>query len=166
MEEVLTLDYMKASMAKAAVLLIYTDLIQEGGCFGIDSTAAIPAVEYFEEFNGFNFLNCTAIHEGHCTAKVLDLIREGAVIFLLCDLSDSMGMYEEDYLMHPHVQNIIKAYNDGLLDVIPETKELFALLEVPKKQLKWPEFINLNKAIYNKYVLGWFDRINPEKNSA
>ena len=138
----------------ASVLLLYYHLLVEGG---ITNDQAVYVDQNI--FDGYSFLNIEVTEQNNESEINEKLIREGAVIYLLCDLNDIIGEYEDNYLKHEYTIKLNKAYKEGLLSSIPETKELFEIIMVPEKEMNYKLYNQCLNNIYNKYVVGMFSEL-------
>jgi hypothetical protein len=147
---------MVGNEAMAAVLLLYYQIVLSGGISNDETVYLDP-----ERFNGFDFL-AVEVEEGCKTDINETLIRQGAVIYLLCDLNDQISEYEEDYLSHEITQRVLRANKDGKLSSIPEAEKLVSLVSTSEKSLDYKTYHELRDIIYRKYVLGTFGRLVQE----
>lgn len=117
-------QYPAANRAVASVLLLYYHLLREGG-FTNDQTVYLDAVH----FNALDYVDVTVDEAG---AGDIDapLLREGAVVCLLCDLDDMVGEHEENYLQWPFTQAIVQANAQGRLAAMPEAALVIAQVEL------------------------------------
>jgi hypothetical protein len=119
----------------AQVLLLYYHLISEGG-FTNDQTVYIDR----DNFDGFSFLDSKVI-EKDCSLDIDGkLIREGAVIYLLCDLNDMVGEYEEDYLQQNYMMKIINSLSNQQTKTVPEAIDLVTLVSRGEESLDYSEY--------------------------
>jgi len=142
--------------AMASVLLLYYQIVSGGGISNDETVYLDP-----DKFNGFNFLQ-TEVDESYSPEIDEVLIRQGAVIYLLCDLNDMISEYGDCYLSQDITKRILKAASEGKLSSVPETSELIELLSVPEERLNYEEYKELINQIYEKYVLGTFSRLVRE----
>ncbi|MCP5064777.1 MAG: hypothetical protein GY936_20320 [Ignavibacteriae bacterium] len=142
-----------ANKAMASVLLLYYHLINEGG-FTNDQTVYIDS----DDFDGFSFID-TKVKENKMNLGIDEsFLREGAIIYLLCELNDMVSEYEEDYLSQEFTKKIINSISNRKTNDIPEVNRLLALVQAGEKQLKYPEYASIQKVIYKKYVFSRFQR--------
>ena len=86
----------KGNRAMASVLLLYYHLAQQKGFNHAETVYIDPNV-----FDGFSYLQVTIQEEANMSLGIDEtLLREGAIIYLLCDLNDIICDYDEDYLKH------------------------------------------------------------------
>ena len=117
-------NYEVVNKAMASVLLLYYHLLDEGGITN-DQTVYIDQ----NDFNVFDFLDA----EGKEPAGInLDLdevlLREGAIIYLLCDLNDFIGEYDDDFHSQPQTKKILNALKGHEHSPIPEVSDLLKQL--------------------------------------
>lgn len=143
-------NYQKGYKAMASVLLLYYHLIGEGG-LGFDCTVYIDP----DDFNGFSYLNVEVIQGYGIEEK---LLREGAVIYLLCDLDDMISEHEESYLHAGYTKRILAEFDKRNMSCIPEVKSLIELVRQPQ-QLDWEAYGEIKLNIFQKYVLGHFQQL-------
>lgn len=144
---------MVGNEAMASVLLLYYQIVSGGGISNDETVYLDP-----DKFNGFKFLQVD-VDESYSPEIDEDLIRQGAVIYLLCDLNDMISEYEDCYLSQDITKAILNAAREGKLSSVPETTELIELLSVPEKRLNYEAYQELINHIYEKYVLGTFSRL-------
>ncbi len=146
-------NYEQGNKAMASVLLLYYHSASSGGFTG-DDTVFIDA----NIFDGYSYLDAvvTDWYEVEIDQK---LIREGAVIYLLCDLNDTISEYEDDFLKQKFIIKIIDAYQEGKLSAISETDQLFALFKQTEKEFDFKSYIEIMHIIVNKYVAGTFNEL-------
>ncbi|CCK76367.1 hypothetical protein OLEAN_C21910 [Oleispira antarctica RB-8] len=145
-------NYEIGNKAMASVLLLYYHLLNEGGITN-DQTVYLDQ----NDFNGYDFLGLE-VREGSGRNLDLDeaLIREGAVIYLLCDLDDIIGEYEEDFHCQPQTKKIIGALKEHETSPISEVALLLELIAVPENEFNHPSYDLILQGIYKKYVHGFF----------
>ncbi|MCP4213964.1 MAG: hypothetical protein GY765_04865 [bacterium] len=146
-------NYEKGNKAIAAVLSIYYHLM-EAGIFSDPIVFLDP-----DDFDGFTFLNVEVKDDGGNLEIDRDLLREGAVIYLLCHLNDMIEESNGDYQSYEYTKRIITAYKEGKLSAIPEVDELFRIFMVPESALDYDAYWNCFGEIYKKYVWGRFERL-------
>jgi len=141
---------MIGNKALASVLLLYYHLCIEGNFSG-DETVYIDS----EDFNGYDFLQV------EIDSSIIDidqkLIREGAVIYILCELNDLVVEHEQSFMSMEHTQKIIEVASEGKMSEIPETKNLFELFNTDEISFDFEKYNDILQGIYSKYIKG---RIN------
>ena len=143
-------NYHKGNKAMASVLLLYYHLIQENG-FTNDQTVYIDT----QSFDGFSFLD-VKVDESYCVEIDELLLREGAIIFLICDLNDLISNCSGFYLLDKLMIKTIDAYEKGRLSAIPETADLIDLINTPTYNFDYKKYRKILEGIYQKYVLNKF----------
>ncbi len=144
---------MTGNEAMASVLLLYFQIVSGGGIQNDETVYLDP-----EKFNGFNFLD-VGVEESFTPEIDETLIRQGAVIYLLCDLNDMISEYDDDYLSQDITMKILAAAKEGKMSAIPETKELIEIISKSEDALDYKAYQEQRDLIYSKYVLGTFTRL-------
>lgn len=133
----------------ASVLLLYFHLLREGGITN-DQTVYVNV----DDFDAFAFLKVEVSGQGTDIDQAL--LREGAVIHLLCDLNDVVGEYETDLLAQPLIRRIIAANTEGQLAAIPEAADIIEMVSAGELRLDVALLADRLKHVYQKYVLNRF----------
>lgn len=153
-------NYRKGYKAMAAVLLLYYHLLSDGGI----TNDQIVYVD-LDDFDGFSYLN-VVVDERWSPDINERLLREGAVIYLLCWFDDMLSDYSEGALYHPVAQKIISEFHAGNLSCIPEVKQLMHLfVDVPEEKWDFEAYGEALSNIYQKYVVGTFIRMLDQHQS-
>ncbi len=142
--------------AMASVLLLYFQIVSGGGFSG-DETVFLDQ----NKFDGYRFLD-VEVEESYQPEIDERLIRQGAVICLLCDLNDMISEFDDCYLSHDITKKILAAFSDGKLTSIPEAEELIKLVSVSEVSLDYRKYRQILDSIYCKYVIGTFKRLVHE----
>lgn len=138
--------------AMASVLLLYYHLLDEGGITH-DQTVYIDP----EDFNGFDFLSVRLKENTNESLNISEsLLREGAVIYLLCELNDIIGEYDKDFNSQPYTKKITNALLGLSVSPISEIKLLLDSISVPETKFNYYEYNEILKVIYKKYVYNVF----------
>jgi hypothetical protein len=145
-------NYLLGNDAMASVLLLYYQIVTGGG-ISHDETVYIE-----HRFNAYEYLN-VEVDEQLQVDISQKLIREGAVVFLLCDLNDMIAAYDDSYLDERITQKIIKARENGLLSSVPDAEELIDLV-THKIDFDYEVYKRIMDDIYTKYVLGTFRKLS------
>lgn len=141
--------------AMASVLLLYYHIVSVGGFCHAETVYIEP-----KRFNGFDFLEAT-VEESYQPEVCQTLIRQGAVIYLICDLNDSFSEYD-DWDYQKITKEIIDTAKAGRLNAIPETSELINLICVSEAEFNLDAYKNCLQHIYEKYVLATFINLIEE----
>tara|TARA_B100000959_G_C14592641_1_gene464681 strand:+ start:18 stop:494 length:477 start_codon:yes stop_codon:yes gene_type:complete len=147
---------MVGNEAMASVLLLYYQIVSGGGISNDETVYLDP-----NKFNGFSFLQ-VEVEESYYPDIDEALIRQGAVIYLLCDLNDMISEYDDSYLSQDITKKIIATEKEGKLSSIPEAEVLIDLVSVPEQTLDYEAYSEQRDLIYKKYVLGTFIRVAQE----
>ena len=142
--------------AIASVLLLYYHLLLAKGFSHAETVFIDP-----EEFDGFSYLE-VSVEEADNSSLEIDekLLREGAIVYLLCDLNDQISEFDQDYLKQEYTNRIINEYKSGNMTAIPEVSELFTvILNVPEQEMDYKKFSKILNLIYTKYVVGKFKEL-------
>ena len=135
----------------ASVLLLYYHLLNEGG-FTNDQTTYIDR----DDFDGFSFLNTKVSAKKMSLDIDENLLREGAVIYLLCELNDVIGEFEDDYLKQENTKKIINSLTKREKKEIPEADAVINMVLAGEKSLNYSEYKSNLEDIYKKYVYSRF----------
>ena len=141
---------MKGNEAMASVLLLYYQIVSGGGISNDETVYLDP-----EKFNAFDFLQ-VEVEESYSPEIDEKLIRQGAVIYLLCDLNDMISEHDDCYLSQDITKKIFSAADEGKMSSVPEAIELIELVSVSEETLDYGVYHELRDRIYKKYVLGTF----------
>jgi hypothetical protein len=145
-------NYEIGNRAMASVLLLYYHLLDEGGITNDQTVYLDP-----ENFNGFNFLG-VEVREQESESLGLDetLIKEGAIVYLLCDLNDMIAEFDEDYRKQPLTESICSALEAHKNSPIPEVDSLLRQVLVAESELNFSAYNDILQSIYKKYVHDFF----------
>lgn len=146
-------NYAIGNRAMASVFLLYYHMIQDGG-FTNDQTVYSNSVD----------VDLSALldvqREGDGSGEIDDtLIREGAVISLLCDLDDMIGEFEEDYQTQPYTKSIISKLRGRVSNDVPESRDLVDLVADGIDTFSFEVYREMLTSIYEKYVFSYWARI-------
>ncbi len=142
-------NYEIGNKAMASVLLLYYHLLREGGITN-DQTVYID----HNDFDGFSLLNLE-IEESQKADLDEELIKVGAIIYLICDLNDMITEYKDDYLKQPITINVLEALKGIEKDLIPEVTEMISLVSISESELNYAKYNDILQRIYTKYVHGF-----------
>lgn len=141
----------QGNRAMAWVLLLYYHLLREGG-FTHDQTVYVDAGE-------FNAFECVAVEVAEGQAGEIDqrLIRQGAVIYLLCELNDMVSDFEDDYLQQPFTQKVLGALrSEPAMAAVPEVAEIVQLVAGAGTPGDCAAFQGLLQKVFETYVVQEF----------
>jgi hypothetical protein len=137
--------------AMASVLLLYYHLLNEGG-FTNDQTVYIDR----DDFDGFSFLD-TSVNENQMILDIDEgLIREGSIIYLLCELNDMVAEFEEDYLSQDYTKKVVNSLSNKETKSIPEADSIVSMVIAGENTLNYSEYRAKLEEIYKKYVYSRF----------
>jgi len=139
--------------AIASVLLLYYHLAREGGITH-DQTVYLAQ----EDFDPFAFLDIQ-VADDQKSGIDQTLLREGAVVYLLCELNDQVTDYESDFLKQPFVRKILEALAARGEAAVPEVLAIVQELSLGEQQLNYASFSGKLQLIYEKYVTRTFKEL-------
>ncbi|MES9930333.1 MAG: hypothetical protein ABW158_19650 [Candidatus Thiodiazotropha sp. 6PDIVS] len=132
----------------ASVLLLYYHLLDKGGITNDQTVYLDPKV-----FTGFDFLGVEVSEKANESLDLDEaLVREGAIIYLLCDLDDIIGEYDEDFHSQPLTKKSIDALKDHEHSPIPEVASLLKHVSVTESEFNYHEYNKVLQSIYKKYI--------------
>ncbi len=130
--------------AKTALLRLYSTLIEEQGFDHAQADFIDP-----DDFDGFSFLDVEVTEGVDIDQR---LLRQGAIIFLLCHLHDMIEEFDDDFLNQEFSQRIISQFRDGKMVAIPEVAEVMALIDTEDGTFDYKVYRGLLDKIYRYYV--------------
>ncbi|MDR2871595.1 MAG: hypothetical protein LBV45_03590 [Xanthomonadaceae bacterium] len=142
-------NYGVGNKAMASVLLLYWHLLREGG-FTAGQTVYIDP----ELFDGFAFLDVRVDESRYSLEIDESLLRQGAVIYILCDFNDGITQYDREYLQLDIVHNVFRAAKKGRFSAVPEVNALIDLFGETEADLDRDAYARILSEIYQKYVVG------------
>jgi hypothetical protein len=133
--------------AMASVLLLYYHLLREGGITGDQTVYLDPDV-----FDGLDFLDVEVapVHDGEIDQQ---LLREGAVVCVLCDLNDQVVEYEHNFLQQPLVRRVLEAHAQGRLRAVPEADAVVTLLMAGEQAFDDSRYRDLLAQVFHRRVV-------------
>jgi hypothetical protein len=143
-------NYSTGNRAMAWSLLLYYHLLNEEG-ITFDQTVYIDP----EEFDAFTLCEVEIAPE-YSPEMDGQLIREGAIIHILCDLNDFIGEYEDDFLKQPFIKKAVSAYERGQFSAIPEAGGIFELMAAGEANFNYSAYKAILANIFTKYVVAKF----------
>jgi len=152
-------NYEIGNKAMASVLLLYFHLVDEGG-FSHNQTVYVDP----DHFDGFEFLGVEVNELPHESLDLNEqLLREGAIIYLLSILNDIVGEYDSDFHLQPCTRRIVGALKSHQNSPIPEVSALLKLISAQGSgfdyTFDYTEFNNTLQFIYRIYVRGFFVKL-------
>lgn len=146
----------QGNKAMAWVLLLYYHLLREGGITH-DQTVYINS----EEFDAFEYVSVDVALDQQNEIDQ-QLIRRGAVIFLLCELNDMVTDYEADYLAQPFTQRILDALaSESAAAAIPEVPRIVQAVSKARGPLDCSAFQGLLREVFETYVVQEWKHLTP-----
>jgi hypothetical protein len=147
-------NYEIGNKAMASILLLYYHLLDEGGITN-DQTVYIDP----NDFNPYELIS-TKVHSEKNESLDIDqtLIIEGSVIFLLCDLNDIIGEFDDNFHSHSLTKKILSVLQEHETNPIPEVSDLLKLVMVAETEFNFKQYNEILQAIYKKYVHEFFVR--------
>ncbi|WP_018605285.1 hypothetical protein [Uliginosibacterium gangwonense] len=139
--------------AMASVLLLYYHLLKEGG-FGHVVTAHVAP----DDFNGFDFLDVRVAPNLGIDEKWL---REGAVIYVLCELNDIVLEHDVSPLALQFIQKIAGLFKEGKLAAIPECGGVVEQVRADAMAFDLAAYQQVLAVIFERYVVGRMRAILP-----
>lgn len=139
--------------AMASVLLLYYHLLKEGG-FAHAVTACVAP----DDFNGFDFLDVRVAPNLGIDEKWL---REGAVIYVLCELNDIVLERDGSHLAMQFAQKITGLFKDGKLAAIPECADVIKQALADAHAFDSAAYQQALTVIFERYVVGRVRAILP-----
>jgi hypothetical protein len=148
-------NYERGNRALASVLLLYFHLLQEGGITN-DQTV------YLDEatFNGFDYLDVHVAPDQRMDIDQ-DLLREGAVVHLLCELNDMVAEHVDDFLKQPLFQRIVAEYADGRLSAVPEAEAILRMVLVGERSFDHDAYRRALALVFQRYVVDRYRALLP-----
>jgi hypothetical protein len=140
-------NYERGNRALGAILLLYFHLLQEGGITN-DQTVYLDD----DAFNGFDYLDVQVAPEQWMDIDQ-ELLREGAVVYLLCELNDMVAEHGNDFLRQPLFQRIAVEYAGGRLSAVPEAEAILQLVLVGERSFDYETYQRLLASVFQKYVV-------------
>jgi len=145
------INYKIGNTAMASVLLLYYHLLNEGGITNDQTVYLDP-----KDFDGFKFLDVKIESSSNISLDLDEtLIREGAAIYILCDLNDII-MEFEDFQSQPEINKYIEVLKHHSDSPIVEVNLLLKLISTPEKEFDYSKYNEILQGIYKKYVYEFF----------
>ncbi len=145
-------NFETGNKAMASVLLLYYHLIDEGGITNDQTVYLDP-----KDFNGFDFLDVEVKEQANWSFDLDEaLIGEGAIIYLLCELNDIIGEYNEDFHRQPQTMKIIEVLKSHEYSPIAEVALLLNHVLVAEAEFNYQQYDVVLQSIYKKYVRDFF----------
>jgi hypothetical protein len=148
-------NYSTGNRAMASVLLLYYHLLRDGGITN-DQTVYVD----HGDFNAFDFLGVTAAPDDN--EIDVELIREGAVIYLLCDLDDAMADNGNYFRQAPYFQRIVAALTARPPSCVPEATAILRLISASEAESFQEEYRALLTTVYERYVVARIRALLPK----
>jgi len=139
--------------AMASVLLLYYQLLTKGGFVHAVTACVAP-----DDFNGFDFLDVRVAPNLGIDEKWL---REGAVIYVLCELNDIVLEHDGSHLAMQFTQKIAGLFKDGKLAAIPECAKVMEQALADARAFDAAAYQQSLAVIFDRYVVGRVRAILP-----
>lgn len=146
-------NYERGNKAMASVLLLYYHLASKGKFVGSE-TIYVDS----ELFNGFDYLDVSVSPQNECDINE-KLLREGAAIYLICELNDMVTEHEENFFSFEYTKKLLGALASKGIHSIPELGSLLAFFTVPESNFDFSSYFDSLDTIYAKYVQQTFIRL-------
>ncbi len=147
-------NYEIGNKATANILLLYYHILNEKG---ITHSQTVYIDE--KEFNGFDFIDVQVIEqEKECLEIDERLLKEGSIIYLICELNDIVSEYEEDFHSKELTKKICKVLETHKDYPISEISLLLEQIMVVESEVDWSTYNKILDIIYKKYIEGLFLR--------
>ena len=156
MTKVIGLDDCPAgNRAMASVLLLYFHLLREGGITN-DQTVYIDA----DDFDPFAY---ASVEVDLQLEPEIDqaLLREGAVVFLLCDLYDVIGEHGSTYLELPWTARAIACLSEFGSASVPEVGPIVEMVAAGASSLDHRLLQVRIAEVYQRYVVARMRALVP-----
>jgi hypothetical protein len=140
-------NYQLANKAMSSILLLYYHLLKEGG-FSADQNVYIDP----SDFDPYFFININ-VDENFRNDIDENFLREGAIVYLVCDLNDLVTEYPHDFFEQELAEGIFGSLSEEGASPIPEAKKLVGYLKENKDKYNYEEYKGILNEIYRKYVL-------------
>lgn len=136
----------QGNAAMASVLLLYYHLLSEGGITNDQTVYLDPDL-----FDPLEYAKVIVQEDNPDIDQ--SLLREGALVHLVCDLNDVTSEHEEDYLAHAFTGKVIDAlklnYSDNLY-----VKQLLDLVSLPlSSTYDFETYNQILNEIFQQYVV-------------
>ena len=80
------------------------------------------------------------------------LIRQGAMVYWVCEINDVVGEYDDSFHSHPYFTEVFEKLKQHCSAVYPEVASLLGLLAVEEDCLNYQQYNSAIKAVFKKYV--------------
>lgn len=150
-------NYQTGNRAIASILLLYYHIIKDNG-FGNDQNVYLESLG----FDAYEYLD-TVVSEDYAFEIEESLLREGAVVYLLCELNDLISEYEKDYIQQKQMIKLLDAYNKHKLDIIPEANDIFKIVTTSSASFSYKVYNEKLELIYKEYILKRFRKLIGEQ---
>lgn len=148
-------DCPAGNRAMASVLLLYFHLLREGGITN-DQTVYIDA----DDFDPFAYASVEVAPE---LDPEIDqaLLREGAVVFLLCDLYDVIGEHGSSYLELPWTARALACLSVAGRASVPEVGPIVEMVASEASSLDQALLQARVAEVYQRYVVARMRALVP-----
>ncbi|MBF7074442.1 hypothetical protein ISG33_13630 [Glaciecola sp. MH2013] len=140
----------------ASVLLLYYHLVEGGGFIGSEAVYIDP-----DHFNGVDYID-VSVESSNRNEICEELLRQGAVIYLLCNLNTMIGEFREERPDLNFTKKIVDMLKRKALFTIPELAPLLKLFDMAGPKFDYKKYYELLDIIFLKYVVGKFSELGRE----
>ena len=139
-------NYSVGNKAMANVLLLYFHILSEGGITN-DQTVYLDT----DSFDPYALVNAT-VSEGASVDIDQALIRQGAMVYWVCEINDIVGEYDDSFHSHPYFTEVFENLKEHCSAIYPEVTSLLELLAAEEDDLNYQQYNSAIKAVFKKYV--------------
>ncbi len=153
---VISENYEQGNKAMACVLLLFYHLSEEGGFTGSETV-------YIDRdlFNGFDYINVSVAHSNGNEISE-ELLRTGAIIYLLCELNDMVSEFPDEFLYSSFTKKVIELLELKGCLIIPELNSIIRMFKTVESEFDYENYYAALELIYKKYVVGTFRKLCHE----
>jgi hypothetical protein len=146
----------QGNKAMASVLLLFYHLSEGGGFISSETVYIDPAV-----FNGFDYVDVSVTSQNR-NEICEKLLREGAVIYLICELNDMISERDYECPKLSFTKDIVNLLKRKAIRIIPELAHLLRLFDDTEAGFDYKKYHSSLEIIFTKYVLATFKNLSCE----
>ena len=134
------------NQAMAQVLLLYFHILAEKGITN-DQTAYLDR-------DHFDPQALISVEVGDSVSMDIDqsLLREGAMIYWLCELNDVVGEYEDSFHSHPYFNMVQEQLKNQCASDFPELSDVLNSLACDESKVDFAQYQSSISLVVRKYV--------------